>query len=92
MKNSKLEINGKPRQVFNLPFKRFAKRPVVIRAVRLTKPFSVQTLEGVMKGKKGDMLIIGVSGEIYPCDYEIFKKTYQNLDGSPAKWIIKGGL
>jgi hypothetical protein len=29
-----------------------------------------------MKGKKGDYLIVGIHGEMYPIDNEIFKKTY----------------
>lgn len=88
--DSKLEIDGKPRQIFNLPFEKVRKRPVIVKAARLMRPFRVQTMEGIMEGKKGDMLIIGVNGEAYPCDYHIFKKTYENLDGSPIRWIIKG--
>lgn len=30
-----------------------------------------------MKGKAGDVLITGVQGEMYPCDLEIFKQTYE---------------
>lgn len=41
------------------------------------KFFVVDTLEGLMKAKLGDMLIIGVKGEIYPCDEEIFDLTYE---------------
>lgn len=91
MMNRKLEINGQERQIHNLPFDKVRKRPIVVRAARITRPFRVQTLEGIMKGKAGDILIIGVSGEAYPCDYEVFKKTYENLDGSDIEWIIKGG-
>lgn len=38
---------------------------------------NVVTLEGVMAGRRGDMLIMGVEGEFYPCRKEIFKKTYE---------------
>lgn len=89
--NSRLEIDGKPRNVLNLPFVKVRKQPIIVRAVRLTRPFRVQTLEGIMEGKEGDMLIEGVNNEVYPCDYLIFKQTYENLDGSPIKWVIKGG-
>lgn len=34
------------------------------------------TLEGVMKADKGDYIIQGVNGELYPCKPDIFEKTY----------------
>lgn len=39
--------------------------------------YLIPTLEGIMSLKRGNMLITGVQGEIYPCDLEIFKKTYE---------------
>jgi len=39
--------------------------------------FIVSTLEGVMKGQRGDWLIRGVQGELYPCKPEIFAATYE---------------
>lgn len=38
--------------------------------------YSVLTLEGSMLFRRGDMLITGVQGEIYPCKKEIFDATY----------------
>ena len=43
------------------------------------KYFTIDTLEGKMKAKVGDMLIIGIRGEIYACDKEIFDKTYDKV-------------
>jgi hypothetical protein len=37
-------------------------------------------MEGTMKGKAGDWLMVGVNGEKYACDRSIFEKTYQLLD------------
>lgn len=37
----------------------------------------VHTLEGTMRAKSGDYIIMGIQGEFYPCDAEIFKKTYE---------------
>jgi hypothetical protein len=34
-------------------------------------------MEGTMRGKAGDYLIIGVHGEMYPCDKTIFEETYE---------------
>lgn len=43
------------------------------------KYFTIDTLEGKMKAKLGDMLIIGVQDEIYACDKDIFDKTYDKV-------------
>lgn len=42
--------------------------------------FTCNTLEGITKGKKGDYLVVGVDNEIYPCDKEIFLKTYKKIE------------
>lgn len=39
--------------------------------------YLIPTLEGTMKFQRGDMLITGVNGEIYPCKPDIFEKTYE---------------
>lgn len=36
----------------------------------------IKTLEGIMTAQKGDWIIRGVKGEIYPCKDDIFKATY----------------
>lgn len=38
--------------------------------------YLIPTLEGNMKFSRGDMLITGVKGEIYPCKGDIFDMTY----------------
>jgi len=37
----------------------------------------IETLEGVMTGNRGDYIIQGVKGEIYPCRPDIFDMTYE---------------
>lgn len=54
----------------------FTKLPIEISAVRLIEQIVIKTREGEMVGNPGDWLITGVEGEIYPCNHEIFKKTY----------------
>jgi hypothetical protein len=39
--------------------------------------YLIPTLEGTMRFDRGDMLITGVNGEIYPCKPDIFEKTYE---------------
>lgn len=64
----------------NLPtldFKTAVKKPIPIKCLQIDEPFEVETMEGRLQGKKGDWLMVGVDGEVYPCDQEIFKKTYE---------------
>jgi hypothetical protein len=37
----------------------------------------VKTLDGAMVGPRGSWLIKGVRGELYTCDGDIFKETYE---------------
>ncbi|KGL44498.1 hypothetical protein EP56_07815 [Listeriaceae bacterium FSL A5-0209] len=37
----------------------------------------IETLEGLMQISKGDWIIRGVKGELYPCKPDIFEMTYE---------------
>ena len=37
----------------------------------------INTLEGDMRASKGDWIIRGVKGELYPCKPDIFAATYE---------------
>lgn len=39
--------------------------------------YLIPTLEGTMRLNRGDMLITGARGEIYPCKPDIFAATYE---------------
>ena len=39
----------------------------------------IKTLEGTMVAEKGDYIIKGVQGELYPCKSDIFKQTYEEV-------------
>jgi hypothetical protein len=41
----------------------------------------VKTLEGVLQASKGDYIIKGIKGEIYPCKPDIFEATYEKVGG-----------
>lgn len=43
----------------------------------------IHTLEGQMTASKGDWIIKGIAGEIYPCKPDIFAKTYEPVQ-APA--------
>ncbi|WP_236732421.1 hypothetical protein [Clostridioides difficile] len=40
----------------------------------------LETLEGTMRANKGDYIIQGIKGEIYPCKADIFEMTYQKVE------------
>ena len=60
-------------------FKKYIKKPLIIQAKRMDGDFQCDTLEGIMKGNKGDYLIRGINKEFYPCKPDIFKKTYREV-------------
>jgi len=39
----------------------------------------IHTLEGIMRGNRGDYIICGVKGELYPCKPDVFKATYEEV-------------
>jgi len=72
-------IHFKQNKIPDLNFAKAVKKPIPIKCIQIDEDFEVQTLEGLMKGKKGDWLMVGISGEMYPCNKAIFKKTYTLL-------------
>jgi hypothetical protein len=42
----------------------------------------IETLEGNMTAQKGDWIIRGVKGELYPCKPDIFAATYEPVEES----------
>ena len=59
-----------------LDFQQAIKKPIPVKCIQVDEPFEVETKEGLMKGNAGDWLMVGIRGEMYPCDNEIFKETY----------------
>ena len=52
----------------------------------------IRTLEGDMTATKGDWIIQGVKGEIYPCKPDIFERTYDAVEtvGSLSNVMLGG--
>lgn len=63
----------------NDKFQKFRKIPVVIEAYQTNVEMEIETLEGVMKADKGDWIIKGVKGELYPCKPDVFAMTYEKV-------------
>lgn len=66
----------RPEDIAGLKLKKAVKRPIPISCIQIQEPFEVETMEGILQGKAGDWLMIGVEGELYPCDAQVFEKTY----------------
>ena len=49
------------------------------RVKNVANGFSIETLEGAMIAQWGDYIIRGVLGEIYPCKFDIFEMTYEEV-------------
>ena len=65
-----------PEDLAALPHKMAVKKPIAIKVYEMHEPFEVQTMEGAVRGKAGDFIIVGVRGEMYPIDRAIFFETY----------------
>jgi uncharacterized protein len=64
---------------FEIPdwsFELATKKPIAVRCKQMDADFEVATLEGLMRGKAGDYLMIGAQNEMYVCKKEIFEMTY----------------
>jgi len=61
-------------------FKKFRKIPVEIEAYQTNEEVYIETLEGIMKANKGDWIIKGVKGELYPCKPDVFNITYEKVE------------
>lgn len=60
-------------------FNDYKKKPVLIQAYQTDEEIEIETLEGTMKANKGDFIIRGVKGELYPCKPDIFYETYDKV-------------
>lgn len=55
---------------------------LTIGSVRRSQNHSlvIETLEGDMIANRGDWIIKGIKGELYPCKSDIFESTYEVVD------------
>ncbi|MBT8272380.1 MAG: hypothetical protein KJO77_01150 [Bacteroidia bacterium] len=67
-------------EIPNLEFSKATKKPIPIRCIQIDEAFEVETMEGIMQGKKGDWLMVGIDGEMYVCDADIFNRTYNLIE------------
>ena len=58
----------------------YRKKPVIVEAYQTDTAITIHTLEGDLKGEKGDWIITGLRGEQYPCKPDIFEETYEAVE------------
>ena len=58
----------------------YRKKPVIVEAYQTDTSITIHTLEGDLKGEKGDWIITGLRGEQYPCKPDIFEETYEAVE------------
>ncbi len=56
---------------------KYRRKPIVVEAVKITSPITIDTAEGKMTGKTGDYLITQEDGAQYPCNADTFKEMYE---------------
>lgn len=67
----------KKQEIPAFEFQLAIKKPIPVKCIQIKEPFKVETMEGVLEAKAGDYLMIGIEGEMYPCDRKIFHDTYE---------------
>lgn len=61
-------------------WKHYEKIPITIKATEVVEDvIEIETREGTLKAYKGDFIIEGIEGEIYPCGRNIFFNTYKEV-------------
>ena len=68
---------------------RFRKKPVIVDAVRIKHKAIIEGPIGYRAGKPGDWLITGVADQRYFCDDDLFRATYDPVNGE-AQEMMEG--
>ena len=59
---------------------KFKRKILEVEAVAATNTFEVETTNGLVPVRCGDMVITDVSEKMYPCRLDIFLQTYEAID------------
>ncbi|OIJ19231.1 hypothetical protein BKP45_13815 [Anaerobacillus alkalidiazotrophicus] len=68
---------------------KFRRKPVIVEAVKITSPITIETAEGTLTGKAGDYLITHADGTQYPCNADTFKQTYEPIKVDIRTFVYK---
>ncbi|MBU9721460.1 MULTISPECIES: hypothetical protein [Bacillaceae] len=72
---------------------KYRRKPIVVEAVKITRPMTIDTAEGSVVGNPGDYLITDTNGDQYPCNGQEFEKSYELIKSRfDVKVFIKKSL
>lgn len=74
----------------NLKWRCYRSTKRLVKAVKMREDFQLETSLGFVPGKKGDWVIETGKKIRFPCDEQVFLKTYRQLDeahpGQTRRW------
>ena len=56
------------------------KNIMIVRPQKTEEYMMIDTPEGVMRANRGDYIIRGIAGEVYPCKADIFEMIYEKVE------------
>jgi len=72
----------------HLRWRLVTRKPVVLQAFQTTEILNVETVGQNKIARPGDWIVKGVTGDIFPCRPEIFKKMYK-LEGETVQIVFR---
>lgn len=57
----------------------FRKKPIAVQCYDVIRPVLIETEEGMMDASPGDIVILGIMGELYPVKSGIFNKSFARV-------------
>ena len=64
-----------------------ARKTALANVVKMNEAFQCQTMEGLVEGKPGDYLAIGVKDEVYPIAAAVFEASYEIVSDEPVNTV-----
>ena len=65
---------------FDVYSKKYLRRPIPIRCLRLQIPVHIPAFGGMIHGEAGDWLLEGADGNFFTCSDELFKSLYGAIE------------
>jgi len=56
---------------------RYRRKPVVVEAIKMSRPISIETEGNTVKARTGDYLVTEKDGQQYPCNPELFEQEFE---------------
>lgn len=73
------QILGEDLYLMDSNIHKFIRRPTLVEATQINKPFSVEKDGNILVGEPGDYLVMPENGEFYPMAKELFEREYVGM-------------